>query len=71
MLTSHVAPNTGKIITTNDVFERGENRLQNGISYFVFRLRQSLWSGEVDEGGFNHSDVFFFYLTEFLNFLNF
>jgi len=60
MLTSHVAPNTGKIITTNDVFERGENRLQNGISYFVFRLRQSLWSGEVDEVDSTTAMYFFF-----------
>jgi len=45
-LATAVAPRTGKIIKNdlhvNDlhVFKRGENLLQNGILYFVFKLSQ-------------------------------
>jgi len=44
-LTSHVAavaPRTGKIIKNGlNVFQGGENLLQNGILHFVFRFSQS------------------------------
>jgi len=37
-----VAPRTGKIIKNgHNVFEGGENLLQNDVFHFVFRLSQS------------------------------
>jgi len=35
-----LTPRTDKIIKNglNDIFERGENLLQNGVLHFVFRL---------------------------------
>jgi len=41
-LAAVVASPTGKIIENGlDVFERGENLLQNGVLHFVLRLSQS------------------------------
>jgi len=41
-LTVVVAPRTSKIIRNRlNVFEGGENLLQNGVFHFVFRLSQS------------------------------
>jgi len=38
-----LTPRTDKIIKNglNDIFERGENLLQNGVLHFVFRFSQS------------------------------
>jgi len=54
-----VTPRKGKIIKNVDVFERGENLLQNGILRFVFRFSQSseiaVLGGHVDKALYFHS----------------